>query len=151
VVLLFRPLDAATSAYLEIFALLLLTGFVSVGMGLLISAAVSSEDQAMSFNPLVLIPQLLFAGAIIPVAQMTAPVRAVSNLMFAQWSLSGIGTSIDMNSRIAESGAFAKADRFGSNFFDVPEATGLLVLFAFLVVLLGSTAAVLRRQVRGGR
>ena len=32
----------------------------------------------MSFIPLVLIPQLLFAGAIVPVAQMSEPVEWLS-------------------------------------------------------------------------
>ena len=149
VVLVFQPFDAPASAYLEVLSILVLTGFASIAMGLLISAAVSTEDQAMSLNPLALIPQLLFAGAIIPVDQMTAPVKAVSNLMFAQWSLAGIGTSIDMNGRIAES-AFARVNRFGADFFDVRVATSLLVLFAFLVVFVVSTAAVLRRRARSG-
>jgi ABC transport system ATP-binding/permease protein len=69
----FRPVHASSTAYLEVWALLVATGFAALGMGLLISAAVSSEDQAMSFLPLAVIPQLLFAGTIVQVARMAEP------------------------------------------------------------------------------
>ena len=46
-------------------------------MGLLISAAVRNQDQATSFIPLVLIPQLFFGGSIVPVATMSAPLAAI--------------------------------------------------------------------------
>jgi hypothetical protein len=147
VLFLFRPLDASTGAYVALTAILVLTGFVAVAMGLLISAAVRTEDQAVSFNPLALIPQLLFAGAIIPVAQMTGPVKALSAAVFAQWSLAGAGTSLDMNDRIAGDPAFARADRFGPDFFDVGEPTTILVLVGFLVLFMAATALVLARRV----
>ena len=53
--------------------LLVLTSWVAVGLGLVVSALARSEDQATSFIPLVLIPQLLFAGSIVSVAQMAHP------------------------------------------------------------------------------
>jgi ABC transport system ATP-binding/permease protein len=141
-----QPLDASAQTYLEIAVLLVFTGFVAVAMGMLISAAVDSEAQAMSFNPLVLIPQLLFAGAIVPVSQMSQPVEWLSRLVFAQWSFASIGTSADMNGRLAEDPAFAQADRFGTSFFDVGLGAGILILTAFLVVFLAGTTALLRRQ-----
>ena len=60
-------------------------------MGLAISSAVTTEDQATSFNPLALIPQLLFAGAIVPLIQMGAPIELLSRVMFAngRWPRSG--------------------------------------------------------------
>ena len=63
------------ATYLGVLALLTVTGFAAVTMGLAISAGVTTEDQAMSFIPLALIPQLLFAGAIVPVIQMSATGR----------------------------------------------------------------------------
>jgi ABC transport system ATP-binding/permease protein len=148
IVMAFRPLDASAGTYAEVLALLVLTGFVAVGMGLLISAAVSTQDQAMSLNPLALIPQLLFAGAIVPADKMGEPVQTLSALMFAQWSFAGIGTSLGMNERIAEDPQFAMADRFGTDFFDVQEVICVLILLAFLLVFFASTALLLRRQMR---
>jgi ABC-type multidrug transport system ATPase subunit/ABC-type multidrug transport system permease subunit len=146
IVLLIQPLDAPSSTYLGLLALLLLTAFVAVSMGLLISVVVHSEDQAMSFIPLAVIPQLLFAGAIVPVDKMSEPVQSISSVMFAQWSYASIGTSVDMNDRIAENAELARLDRFGSSFFDVSELTGALVLVGFMALFFASTALLLRRH-----
>src|SRR5947207_15905923 len=108
--------------------ILALTGFGAVARGLLVSALVDSEDQAMSFTPLVLIPQLLFAGAIVPVAKMAEPVHSLSKVMFAQWSFADLGTALHMNARIVGDPAFARADRFGTDFFNVAQPGGVLIL-----------------------
>ncbi len=50
-----RPLDEPLETYGLVFAVLLMTAFVAIGIGLIISASVSTEDQATSFIPLVLI------------------------------------------------------------------------------------------------
>ena len=68
--------------------------------------------------------------------------------MFSQWSLAGVGTAMDMNGRIADDPAFARARTFGSDFFDVSFGRGRVVLGAFLVVFFAGTAALLARSVR---
>ena len=83
---------------------------MSVGVGLLVSASVRSEDQATSFIPLVLIPQLLFAGAIVPVAAMVQPIKAISKLVYSQWAFAGTGNAIDMNQRIGANPRFAAGE-----------------------------------------
>jgi ABC-type transport system involved in multi-copper enzyme maturation permease subunit len=148
IVFAFRPLDQPTSAYLEVGALLVLTGWVAVAMGLAISAFVSTEDQATSITPLAVIPLLLFAGAIVPVQQMGAIVKGLSYVMFSQWSLASVGTAADMNARVAADPAFAAANTFGSDFFDVHVGTGLLVLGCVLVFFLALTGILLARSVR---
>ena len=144
----FRPLHAPAGAWVEVFGLLILTGFVAVAMGLLISAAVSSEDQAMTFLPLAIIPQLLFAGTIVPVARMAEPAHSLSYAIFGQWALAGAGTAVDMNARMAENQEFARVNRFGTEFFDVSLGLGCAVLGGFLAVFLIGTAILLRRTTR---
>ena len=119
VVLAFRPLDASTGDYAKLLALLVATGFVAVSMGLAISAFVSSEDQATSLTPLAVIPQLLFAGAIVPLERMGPVVEAIPYAMFSQWSFASVGTAADMNGRIAEHPEFSRINPFGTDFFDV--------------------------------
>ena len=46
-----RPLDAPAGTYAEVLALLVLTGFVAVGMGLLISAAVEHPGPGDELQP----------------------------------------------------------------------------------------------------
>ena len=85
-------------------------------MGLAISAFVSTEDQATSLTPLAVIPQLLFAGAIVPVDQMGPIVKALSYVMFSQWSFAG-----------GDRGRHERADRGGPEFARVnPFGTRLL-------------------------
>src|SRR5262249_141133 len=144
-----RPLDAPATTYLEVFGLLAATGFAAVGMGLLISAAATSEDQAMSFLPLAVIPQLLFAGTIVPVARMAEPAHSLGAVVFSRWSPAALGTSVHMNARMAEDPEFARVNRFGMHFFNVGLTAGVLIQAAFLAVSLAGAAALLRRRVRG--
>jgi hypothetical protein len=148
IVLAIQPLDQPVGDYVELVSLLVLTGFVAVGMGLLVSALVATEDQAMSFTPLILIPQLLFAGAIVAVDKMAEPAQTLSALVFARWSFAGIGSAIDMNQRIAEDPVFARLNTFGPDFFDLSWGECALILSAFLATFFAGVYLLLRRQSR---
>ena len=141
-----QPLHEPVSVHLVVLGTLVLTGFIAVGMGLLVSASVNSEDQATSFIPLVLIPQLLFAGAIVSVKDMPEPVATLSNAVFARWSFADVGTAIDMNARIAGDPEFARLSQYGPSFFDVSTTTGVLVLVGFLVAFFAGVTAQMRRR-----
>ena len=140
-----RSLHEPAHTYALLLGILMLTGFVAVGMGLLISSIVSSEDQAASFIPLVLIPQLLFAGAIVSVSAMSTPISAVSNLVFARWSFDATGAAVDMTTRL---GAVPDQNTWG-DFFSRSVASSVLILVGFLVVFFGATYANLRAHKSG--
>ncbi len=144
----FRPLHAPASAWIGVFSLLLVTGFVAVCTGLLVSALSHTEDQSLSFIPLAMIPQLLFAGTMVPVSKMAAPAKVLSDVIFARWSLASVGHAIDMNSRIRADKAFARLNDYGYDFFTMPTARGLLILVAFMVAFLSLVAVLLRRRLR---
>jgi ABC-type multidrug transport system ATPase subunit/ABC-type multidrug transport system permease subunit len=144
VVFALRPLDEPVRVYVEVLAILGVTGLVSVTMGLAVSAAVRSQEQATSLIPLVLIPQLLFGGAIVPVATMSAPLNTLSGLVYAQWSYAGIGTAVDMNGRITAGGGRGRV--FGMEFFDVALGPTIVVLLVFAVAFLALIAVLLRRR-----
>jgi ABC-type multidrug transport system ATPase subunit len=146
IVLAFRPLGEEPTAYLAVGALLVLTSLVAVAMGLVISAWVRSQDQATSFIPLALIPQLFFAGAIVGVEKMGEPVALISKAAFAQWAFAGSGTAIDMEARIAADRPFAKTNSFGPDFFDLRLWMAAAVLIGFLVLFFALTALLLRRR-----
>ncbi|GEM_PF-2003805 len=80
VVRVLRPLEGNLAM---IFGGVLLTSMVGVLLGLLISAFVGSTDKAVSTVPLVLIPQVLFAGAFTP---LTGGAGIVSLGMPSRWS-----------------------------------------------------------------
>lgn len=145
-VLAVHPLDEPGATYGVVLGLLTLTSVAGVGVGLLVSAAVSTEDQATSFIPLTLIPQLLFAGAIVPVAQMSGPVAGISNAFFARWSLAGVGAAIDTNERLAADPRLAQAAGYGTRFFDLLPSQAALVLIGFIALTLIATAVMLGRR-----
>jgi len=141
-----HPLHAPFDVYAKVAALLLATGMVAVGMGLAISALAGSEDQSMSFIPLALIPQLLFAGTTVPIAQLSEPLHTFSRTMFSQWSLRGVGDTLHVNSRLVTNPPYFKTSGFGSHFFNIPFGRTLLVLAIFAAVFYGSLVALLLRR-----
>ena len=141
----FLPLHGSLGANAEVYALLVMTGFVSIAVGLLVSSAVTTEAQAMTSTPLAVIPALLFAGTIIPVARMAAPAHALAAVTFERWSLAAIGAAVDMNARMAETPGFTQLSHIGTRFFTTAFTTGLLIQAAFVALLLTVTFALLRR------
>jgi hypothetical protein len=109
---------------------------------------VSSQEQATSLIPLAVIPQLLFAGAIVPLARMAEPAKALADAVFSQWALAGLGTAVDMNERFATDPEFARVNRFGSDFFDLAAGGSLAIEIGFLLLFVSGTAVILHRQLR---
>jgi len=146
IVVALRPTEETIAVIALCAAILVLTGMVAVALGLLVSAAVNSEEQASSILPLILIPQLLFAGAIVPVAAMSAPVASLSALVFSQWSFAGVGTALDMAGRIRDDKLFASASRFGTAFFGHSVGLSIAILALFLAAFMATAWLVLRAR-----
>lgn len=151
-VLAIRPLDEPAGVYLTVSGLLVLASFVAIAIGLFVSASVNTQEQATSFIPLTLIPQLLFAGALVPLDRMAEPIASLSNLVVARWALSGLGNSVGMNERIAADPPLAKANDYGTSFFDfrAGQATAVMLIFLFVFVV-GTLVLLMRRGPRGAR
>jgi len=73
--------------YPKLLAVVCLTALGGLSMGLLVSAVVGNSDRAMAIVPLLLIPQLMFAGALVPVSKMLEPAKVLAQLMIDKWSL----------------------------------------------------------------
>ncbi len=140
-----RPLGEATgNAELHVLAICILVAWVGMGMGLTLSAFARSEDQAASFLPLILLPQLLFAGAVVTTKDMGTPIQLLSHLVAAQWAFAGVGNAIDMNGRIADDPAFTHANHYSSAFFTHGGLEVGIVLVAMILVC----AAILQARLR---
>lgn len=133
-----RPLHAPAGDTLVATTLLVLTAFAGVGIGLAASSFARSEDQAVSFIPLLLVPQLLYGGALVPLPEIAQPLRAMSAVIVAQWALAGGGTAIDMQARIERDPVFSKASDYGTEFFDLgaPLAGAILLGFTALAAVI---------------
>jgi len=148
VVLSLRSLHESSGTAFLLLIELLLTAFAAVAMGLLISTAVRTEDQATAVIPIAMIVQLLFGGAIVTVKNMGSAMGAFAGLVFERWSFAGAGNIIDMNGRIDLDQTKAARNNFGTSFFSLPGVAALAILLVFLVAMLAGTLALLRRQDR---
>lgn len=73
-----------------VFVIAVINAVLGVGLGLLASAFARTEFQAVQFMPVVIVPQLLLAGIIIPRAQMPTWLEWISNAMPASYALEAL-------------------------------------------------------------
>lgn len=101
----------------------LLLAFVALSLGILLSTFASSEFQMVQFIPIVIIPQIFFAG-IFPLDHMATWVQAIARIMPLYY------------------GADALKDVMykGLGFGDIALDLGVLVLFAALFIVLNILA-----------
>jgi ABC-2 type transport system permease protein len=111
-----------------VFLVAIVNAILGVALGLLFSAFARTEFQALQFIPLVIVPQLLLAGILVPRAAMPHWLQWISNALPASYALEAV----------QQVGAHA-------------EPTGVAVrdvvaVLAFALGALGLAAATLRRR-----
>ncbi|HEY6816389.1 MAG TPA: FHA domain-containing protein [Croceibacterium sp.] len=129
------------------YLLLLLTGFVGVAIGLLISAAAASDSQATTIVPLVLVPQLVLIGSIVPnlpevlddFSSLAIPTNVLREAMFAIF-VRGEGT-IEIFDAATGRPAPLTAD---------PLKTSFQIIFVQYAIIVTATVIVLMRRYRSG-
>ena len=96
-----RALDRLPAAGWDVYASLLVTLLVeavsALALGLLASAAVSNAAQAALALPMLCFPQVLFAGAVVPVADMAAPGRWLSLGLANRYSFEALGRALGLD------------------------------------------------------
>lgn len=129
-----RALDRLPAAgwdtYSGLFVTLLVESLAALALGLLASASVADAAQATLALPMLCFPQVLFAGAVVPVGDLSAPGRDLSALMANRWGFEALGRSLDL----------------GSAPFAGSPAGAWLTLAAFALVLTAATVLVLRHR-----
>jgi ABC transport system ATP-binding/permease protein len=142
-----RPLHSPIDVHGEVLGLLILTSWSTVGLGLLISTVARSVDQATSVIPLLLIPQLLFGGALVALERMGTVVKVLADLAVSRWAFAGAGSAIDMNGRLAEDHQASALSGYGTQFFAIGPGVAALVILGFTAAaLLGATLLLGRRS-----
>ena len=136
--------------YGAVFGILLLSSAAALGLGLLISAAVSEPAQATIAMPMVCFPQVLFVGAILPVPVMAVVGRWISYAMSNRWAFEGLGHSLGVNRLWADGGSALGPPLLASygNTFSHPVAADAAILAGFTVAFLAATCAVIVRKTR---
>src|SRR5437764_1021052 len=140
-----RPLGIGSRGVLELFAIAVLTAWASAAMGLAVSCAARSVDQAAGLVPLLLMPQLLLAGGLIPLAQMPRIMSTIADVIYARWAYAGLGSATHIGARLAASESSAVLG-FDNGFFALTTATAAGILGAFIVVELLVAVLLLMRR-----
>jgi ABC transport system ATP-binding/permease protein len=98
-----NPAPVAQLAPLNWYLGLPITTFLSIlaalALGLMVSASVKNSSQANSALPLLLLPQVIFAGVLFVLDKVEIG-RYISWLTISRWSIGAYGTLIDINSLI---------------------------------------------------
>lgn len=141
------PLHESAVVYAQAGLIVALTAAAGVTVGLLISAVARTEAQAATWLGFAFVPQLLLAGAIVPVKDL-GPVQWLAALAPIRWAYAGVGSAIDLNDR-AGIGLRRHVDRgfrefYGRTFFDLPPVAAAAILTVFVVVVSVALIARLR-------
>jgi ABC-type multidrug transport system ATPase subunit len=116
------------------------TAISGVAVGLVISAAMPNPDRAMTVVPLVMIPQLLFSGAIISLAEMGGFGQAVSALFSGRWAFEGLGRLVDPTDRFIDVQTGGPSSTISDRGFD-GSAAGPFFALLLLTLAFGAIAA----------
>jgi ABC-type lipoprotein export system ATPase subunit/ABC-type multidrug transport system permease subunit len=145
IVLVWQPLHDRPGTGLKLAAILVLASWVGVLCGLLVSAYAATEDQATSIIPLLLVPQLLLGGAIVPLKDMSLPIRLLADVVPARWGFAASGNAIDLQGRIRADADFTRASHYGQHFFNVSFPAYVVVCCLFGVALCAGLGRLLTR------
>ena len=133
---------------LEIYITMALTALAGLMVGLTLSAIAPNNDRAMSFVPIILIPQVIFSGIIFA---LDNPLLQFLGAFFpARWAMAGMGSSVGLHGDKLGGDNFSYQGTLFSNFTKA-QATGhlLLIWFALFltIIVLGiATAYFLKRK-----
>jgi ABC-type multidrug transport system ATPase subunit/ABC-type multidrug transport system permease subunit len=132
------------------FVTLLLSSVAALGLGLLISAAVSEPSQATIAMPIVCFPQVLFVGAILPVPAMALVGHWISYAMTNRWTFEALGHSMGVQELWANGRSPLGAPLLASYGATFDRAVGVdwLILAGFTVAFFAATVAVVVRKTR---
>ncbi|MGJ6123932.1 ABC transporter permease [Mycolicibacterium sp. Y3] len=119
--------DTAGSPAL-VFFIAIVNAVLGVGLGLLCSAFARTEFQAVQFMPVVIAPQLLLCGIVVPRAALPEWLQWVSNTMPASYALEAL----------QQVGAYSEPTAIALRY--------IAVVIGFAVVSLALAAATLRRR-----
>ncbi len=134
--------------YWKLIVTVALTGFAGLALALLTSALVRSSQQATDMLSFWIMPQVLFAGALLAVPAMTVVGRTIAALAPVRWSFEALGKVVDLDHQFqvdtSQIGAGLTVS-YGDSFTrDLGESWAILA--AFVVVPLGLTCLALKRR-----
>jgi hypothetical protein len=123
---------------LEVYITVALTSLAGLMLGLAISALASNADRAMSFVPLVIIPQVIFSGIIFKLG--TPILQGMGALFAARWAMAGLGSSLGLHGNKLGTDSFSFQ---GTHFTTLDPATALPGAITHLVLVWSALLAII--------
>jgi ABC-type multidrug transport system ATPase subunit len=81
----FVGLSGETGNFLKVVGILSFASLGGLSLGLVLSSVVRSNEAAIALVPIVMIPQIILGGAILPFQDMGEATKGVAGLMFSRW------------------------------------------------------------------
>ncbi|MEM9607255.1 MAG: ABC transporter ATP-binding protein [Actinomycetota bacterium] len=134
--------DLAWADRTGLFVSLQLLSIAAVAIGLHASASVQSSSQATLALPMLCFPQVLFAGAVVPISEMGRFAEAMSMPLAVRWGFEPLGRILDLDEATAGEAATAG---FVTTFSGSP-TTGWIVLGVLTAVAIAATVRTLSRR-----
>lgn len=128
--------------FIKMYVSLSLVNLGGMAMGLTVSARVSNEDKATGAVPLMVLPQMSLAGAMIPYSTMPKFGQLISNLAVSRWNFQNLAIITGMNTHLAN----ANAPNPYEEVFSGRQSIHFLILIAFLLVLLTMAGLGIKRK-----
>jgi ABC-type multidrug transport system ATPase subunit/pSer/pThr/pTyr-binding forkhead associated (FHA) protein len=119
---------------LEVYITLALTSLAGLMLGLAISAIAPNTDRAMSFVPIVLIPQVIFSGIIFTLNGTAAQV--FGGIFAARWAIAGLGSSIGLHADKLGVDDFAYCGTLFSTCSKAQAINHLLIVWSALLAMI---------------
>ncbi|HXL36480.1 MAG TPA: FHA domain-containing protein [Ktedonobacteraceae bacterium] len=124
---------------LETYITIALTALAGLMIGLAISAIAPNNDRAISFVPIILLPQVIFSGAIIPLKDWFTQIMA--SIFPTRWAMAALGSSIGLHAdKIGGDKLFGDDFTYHSTLFSIYSQTDalhrLLISWGALIVII---------------
>ncbi len=138
---------------LECYITLLLASFAGLMIGLAVSAVAPNEDSATSLLPVILIPQLIFAGVEIPLKD--AFTTTVAWFFPTRWVMAGLGSSLGLHAdKLGGDKVFGDDPTYHGTLFSIYSQTDAMhrlwlawgAMGATILVLVILTGVLLKRK-----
>lgn len=130
------------SPFLEVYITLALTSFAGLMIGLVISAIAPNTDRAISFVPIVLLPQVIFSGAIIAIKDW--PTQILAALFPSRWAMAALGTIVGLHGEgVGSDHLFGSDYTYHGTLYSVYSQTEALQRMVTSWIVLGAISLIL--------
>ncbi|MHB8648041.1 MAG: FHA domain-containing protein, partial [Thermomicrobiales bacterium] len=141
-------LEPIGGSWIKTYLTLIIVSLAGVALGLLLSAFVANPDRAASIVPIILIPQIIFSGTLIKVAELPIAGKILSWFVAGNWGVQAVGQASGVGD-VVNAAALLEARQNNvavKDPFYIGVWPSVLILLVMAVVSVGITVWALQRK-----